>query len=81
MKILLVIAAAVTVVVLSGGYYVFMKACHREKEVLWDDPAALEQTNWAPLADKIQAAARYLEENNVRDIYVQSYDGLKLRAR
>ena len=81
MKILLVIAAAVTVVVLSGGYYVFMKACHREKEVLWDDPAALEQTNWAPLADKIQATARYLEENNVRDIYVQSYDGLKLRAR
>lgn len=81
MKILLVIAVAVIIVLLSGGYYVFMKACHRETEVNWEDSAALEKTNWAPLADKIQAAARYLEEHNAQDVYVQSYDGLQLRAR
>ena len=81
MKILLVIAVSLSVFLLSGGYYVFMKACHREKELNWEDPSALKTTPWAPLADKIGEAILYLKDHNVRDIYTQSDDGLKLRAR
>lgn len=81
MKILLIILAAAAVVILAGGYYVFMTACHRRKETPWDDPSALAQTQWAPLADRIRDAARYLEEHNAIDLYTVSHDGLKLHAR
>lgn len=81
MKILLVIGVSVLIFLLSGGYYVFMKACHREKELPWEDPAALRATQWAPLADRIEEGIRYLQDHNARDIVTCSNDGLKLRAR
>lgn len=81
MKILFVIAVSISVVLLSGGYYVFMKACRRETELNWEDPVALKGTPWAPLADKIDEALGYLNDNNARDVYTKSKDGLNLRGR
>lgn len=81
MKILLVIVAAMAVVILSGGYYVFMTACRRKIEMSWNDTDALAQTQWAPLADRIREAARYLDDHNAQDLYTASHDGLKLHAR
>lgn len=81
MKILLVIGFSIFVFLLSGGYYVFMKACHREKELPWEDPASLRLTQWAPLADRIKDNLQYLKDHNVRDVYTRSNEGLKLRAR
>lgn len=81
MKILFVIGVSILVFLLSGGYYVFMKACHREKELPWEDPSALQSTQWAPLADRIGEGISYLRDHNVRDVYTVSKDGLKLRAR
>ena len=81
MKILLVFAAAAAVIVLSGAYFVFRKAFHREEELRWEDPASLEGTMWAPMADKIETALHYLKDHNARDVYIRSADGLKLRAR
>ena len=81
MKILFVIALSVSVILLAGGYYVFMTACHRRKEQQWEDPSALENTQWAPLADKINEHLCYLADHNARDIYTSSADGLRLRAR
>ena len=81
MKILLVIVVSIAVFLLSGAYFVFMKAFHREKELRWEEPDGLEGTMWAALADKIHGALRYLKDNNARDVYIRSKDGLKLRAR
>lgn len=81
MKILFVSALSVLVFFLSGGYYVFMKACRREKEKPWEDPQTLENTQWAPLADRIYDAIQYLKDHNAVDIFTRSVDGLKLRAR
>ena len=81
MKILLVIVVSIAVFLLSGAYFVFMKAFHREKELRWEEPDGLEGTMWAALADKIHDALRYLKDNNARDVYIRSKDGLKLRAR
>ena len=81
MKLLLVIVCSVFVVLLSGGHYVFMKACRREKELPWENPRALHSTQWAPLADRIEETLQYLQDHNVRDIYTRSNDGLMLRAR
>ena len=61
MKILLVIVVSIAVFLLSGAYFVFMKAFHREKELRWDEPDGLEGTMWAALADKIHGALRYLK--------------------
>ena len=81
MKILFAVAVSIIVVVLSGAYYVFMKACHREEELCWEDPAGLDGTTWAPLADRIQVALQYLKDHNARDVYIRSSDNLKLRGR
>ena len=81
MKLLLVIAFSVFVFLLSGGYYVFMKACCRGKELSWEEPANLHATQWAPLADRIKENIQYLQDHQVRDIFTRSKDGLKLRAR
>lgn len=81
MKILLVLVAAAAVVILAGGYYVFMTACRRKGQMPWDDPDALAKTQWAPLADRIRDAARYLNDHNALDIYTVSHDGLKLHGK
>lgn len=81
MKIALVIGISVTVFLLSGGYYVFMKACHRERELHWEDPLSLGKSQWAPLADKIAEVVQYLNDHNTLDVYTVSNDGLSLRAR
>lgn len=81
LKILLVIAVSVIIVLLSGGYYVFMRACHRGREQQWEEPETLSDTQWAPLADRISEVIQYLKDHNTRDIHTKSNDGLKLRAR
>lgn len=81
MKILLVIAASVLVFLLSGGYYVFVRACRRGRELSWEDPSSLRKTQWAPLADRIGETIAYLRDHKACDIYTRSDDGLSLRAR
>lgn len=81
MKILFVMIVSVVVVLLSGAYFAFMKAFHREKELCWETTDGLNGTIWASLADKIHAAIEYLDDHNARDVYIRSKDGLKLRAR
>ena len=81
LKILFVALVSILVFLLSGGYYVFMKACYREKEKDWEDPKTLQNTQWAPLADRIDDAIQYLKDHNALDVYTHSNDGLKLRAR
>lgn len=81
MKILFVIVVSVFVILSAGGYYVFMTACRRRPERQWDDPGALENEQWAPLADKISEAIQYLNDHHACDIYTVSPDGLRLRAR
>lgn len=81
MKILFAIVAALIIVGLSGGYYVFMTACRRRKELDWENPSMLRMTQWAPLADRIRDGIQYLNDRGAVDLHAVSYDGLKLRAR
>ena len=81
MKILLFIIVSIAVFLLSGAYFVFRKAFHREVERHWEEPDSLTGTMWAALADKIHAALEYLKDHNARDVYINSEDGLKLRGR
>ena len=81
MKIFLTIAVSILVFLLAGGYYVFMKACHRETELQWDDPRSLKNTQWAPLADRVHEAWDYLNDHGAHMVKTRSRDGLNLSAR
>ena len=78
--IILIVAAAIAVLILSVGAYLFHRACVRTPDLPWLDPDAILKTSYAPYADLIQKSHRWLKEHNAEDVWVQSGDGLKLHG-
>lgn len=74
-----VLLALVLLILLSGGY-VFLVACVRRKELLWDVEEELKKTSYAKYYDVICIGKKFMEEHNAKDVYTRSVDGLKLHA-
>lgn len=80
MKYFLTALCAAGVVIVALSYYVFRKACRRESELPWEDVQALKKTSWAPMAEIIGETAQFLRENQAKDLFTRSYDGLRLHG-
>ena len=80
MKYVLVAVAALIVAILSGGYYVFMRACHRGKTIDWEDPDQVGKNGYAPHADRISRAIQWVRQQKTEDVWLDSRDGLRLHG-
>lgn len=74
-----VIAAVFLMTVVSGGY-VFVFGCVRRKELPWLVEKELEKTPYKKYCKHIQDAHSWLVEHNVQDLWITSADGLRLHG-
>lgn len=72
--------AAVVLLILFSGAYMFVVACRRGKEFSWLDREAMKETPFADHADNILAADRWLRDHRAEDVYIESHDGLQLHG-
>lgn len=77
--ILFVIAALALLIIVSGTY-VFFVACARRKDLPWLVEEEIKKTAYAEYSDLIQSSDRWLKEHHAQDIYATSDDGLKLHG-
>ena len=80
MTVLIWIFLGVLLLVLVSGAYVFTFACIRRKELPWMVEEEIKKTNFAKYYPCIVTSDAWLKENNARDVYVKSKDGLLLRG-
>ena len=80
MKIVLWVFFVVIILLLLFGFYVFVKACVRRKELPWMIEEEIKKTNYAKYYNCIIASDAWLKAHNAQDVYVSSKDGLKLHA-
>lgn len=69
------------VLLLLAGYLVFRIACVRGHEYPWEDNEAMQKKIGPSYAALIRDGVDWLHAHNPRDVYLDSYDGLKLHAR
>ena len=81
MPIILIVICSVVLILLLTGVYVFIVACVRTKELPWLEKEQLEKTPYGKYYDGIVYADAWLKEHTTRDIYIESFDGLKLYGR
>ena len=80
MTIVLWILAAVLILMLVSGGYVFVVSCVRAKELPWLDRDGLQKTPYGRFYDHIVAGERWLKEHNAQLISTKSFDGVELCA-
>lgn len=80
MGVLIGVLLAVLALTLVSGGYVFTLACIRRKDLPWFDEVALKKTSYGKYYQAILASDTWLKEHNARDVYIRSYDGLKLHG-
>ena len=79
MLVLLVCAAIILLTVVSGAY-LFVFCCVRRKELPWLVEEEICKTPYKKFSKHIQVADRWLSEHTVEDAWILSDDGLKLHA-
>ena len=72
--------AGLLILSLFSGGYVFFVACRRTKELNWLVREELERTPYGEFYDNVVAADQWLKQHVVQDVYMNSYDGLRLHA-
>lgn len=80
MPLLLFILIAILILILFSGGYVFVMACLGKKDMDWLDEAQARKTAWGQYYPVILDSDRWLKENFAQDVYIKSYDGLRLHA-
>lgn len=68
------------VIIVSVGYYVFVKACLRRKELPWMVEEEIKKTGYGKYYQCIVTSDGWLKEHNAQDVYINSTDGLKLHG-
>ena len=79
MIILLVLMGLLLLLLCSGGY-MFWNACVRRKELPWFEKKELEKTPYGRYYETILDADRWLGDHDAKDVWIESYDGLKLHG-
>lgn len=80
MSVLIWCLLGLLVTVILAGYYVFVKACVRRKELPWMVEEEIKKTGYGKYYNCIVASDGWLKENNAQDVFVNSADGLKLHG-
>lgn len=73
-------SAAIILLILFSGGYVFWAACVRRKENPWFIEEELKKTSYGKYYQLIVASDLWLKEHYAQDVYITSDDGLKLHA-
>ena len=80
MPFVVFVLLAIGLLILVSGGYTFLAACVRRKELPWDVEEELKKTHYGRYYDNICLGKKFLEAHNAKDVYIQSFDGLKLHA-
>ena len=75
--LIFLLLAVVALILLSGGY-IFLVACVRRKELPWLVEEEIKKTSYGKYYDHILLGDCFMKEHHAQDVYVQSFDGLKL---
>ena len=78
--IILPVLFGLLLLLLCSGLYMFVNACLRRKELPWFEKEELAKTPYGRYYETILDADQWLRDNEARDIWIQSYDGLKLHG-
>lgn len=62
------------------GGYLFFAACGQHKEIHWLDEAEISRTPYGQFYSHVKASYEWLAANDAKDLYTQSFDGIKLHA-
>ena len=79
--IVLWIILALCLLAMVGSYLVFRIACVRGHEYPWEDNDALRKKIGPGYAALVKDGVDWLRQHQPRDLYLTSYDGLRLHAR
>ena len=79
--IVLWIILALCLLAMVGSYLVFRIACVRGHEYPWEDNDALRKKIGPSYAALVKDGVDWLRQQQPRDLYLTSYDGLRLHAR
>lgn len=74
------ILAAIFLLALASGAYVFVLACVRRKELAWMVEEEIKKTSYGKYYNCILASDAWLKSHNAQDVYVTSKDNLKLHG-
>ena len=76
----LFVALSIVVLLLVSGGYVFCVACVRRKELAWLVEEEIKKTSYGKYYEYIAAADQWMQLHDPQDIYITSWDGLKLHG-
>lgn len=79
MHIVLYLLVAILFLILFSGFYMFLVGCVRRKELPWLDES-IQNTSYGKYYSAIKASDQFLREQHAQDVWIESYDGLKLHA-
>lgn len=80
MNILLFIILAFFLLCVVSGGYLFFAACRRRTELPWLNEPEIKKTAYGKYYDYIVNSHTWLENHDALDVWVNSYDGLKLHG-
>ncbi len=80
MPFIVFVAGAILLLVLASGGYVFWVGCVRRKDLLWLVEEEIRKTTYGKYYENIVEANQWLMDHNAQDVYIKSYDGLKLHG-
>ncbi len=80
MPVAIYILLSIVLLILVSGFYTFFVACVRRKELPWMFEEELKKTPYGKFYNNIVFGDRFLKDHNAQDVYIESFDGLKLHA-
>lgn len=80
MPFFLFLIAAVIILLIVSGVYVFCVGCIRKKELSWLIEDEVRKTSYGKYFENIVSAHQWLLEHKAQEIYTESFDGLKLHG-
>ena len=80
MPVAIYILLSVVLLILVSGLYIFIVGCVRRKELPWMVEEELKKTPYGKHYKNIVLGDRFLKDHNAQDVYIKSFDGLKLHA-
>ena len=80
MPVALYLVLAIVILILVSGWCVFWIACIRRKEISWLVEEEIKKTPYGKYYDYALQSDCFMKEHNAQDIYVESYDGLRLHG-
>ncbi len=80
MEFVLLLLIGIVLLTIVSGTYLFFAACLRRKELPWQVEEEIKQTPYGKYYDFIVQTTSWLSKHKAVDVYMDSYDGLKLHA-